>query len=66
MAMLDRQRERFAKFPVDQVAMNLKNTWRIAARRIYRNWIAYLSERKTSEAKGARSLTARDAAVSSH
>jgi homoserine O-succinyltransferase/O-acetyltransferase len=66
VAMLDRQGERFANFPVDQVAMNLKTTWRIAARRIYHNWITYLSERKASEVKGARSPTARDAAVSSH
>jgi homoserine O-succinyltransferase/O-acetyltransferase len=42
----DRRKELLANFPVDRVAMNLKNTWHSAARRIYRNWIAYLAARK--------------------
>jgi homoserine O-succinyltransferase/O-acetyltransferase len=42
-ALSDRRIELLSKFPVDHVAARLKNTWHIEAKRIYRNWISYLS-----------------------
>ena len=46
-ALSDRRDELLASFPVDRVAANLKNTWHSAAIRIYRNWILYMSARRT-------------------
>jgi homoserine O-succinyltransferase len=45
-ARSDRRKELLAAFPVDQVGSKLKNTWRVTANRIYRNWIAYIAGRK--------------------
>lgn len=46
LALSDRRKELLTNFPLDRVAASLKSTWQFAARRIYRNWILYLSERK--------------------
>jgi len=45
-ARLSRRAELLTSFPVDRLARDLKNTWHSAARRIYRNWILYLSSQK--------------------
>jgi homoserine O-succinyltransferase/O-acetyltransferase len=45
-AFASRRPELLASFPVDRLARDLKNTWHPAARRIYRNWISYLSSQK--------------------
>jgi homoserine O-succinyltransferase/O-acetyltransferase len=45
-ALSGRRPELLASFPVDRLARDLKNTWRIAAECIYRNWISYLSSQK--------------------
>jgi homoserine O-succinyltransferase/O-acetyltransferase len=46
-ALSDRRNELLASFPVDRAVVNLKNTWHSAATRIYRNWISYMSARRT-------------------
>ena len=45
-ALSGRRPELLTSFPADRLAQNLKNTWRAAAVRIYRNWIGYLSSQK--------------------
>lgn len=50
-ALSDRYPELFASFPVDRLAQDLKNTWNVAAGRIYRNWILYLSSQKARRTK---------------
>ena len=45
-ALLDRRNELLADFPVDRAAKNLKAPWHVVAKRIYHNWIVYLSARK--------------------
>jgi len=45
-ARLSRCPELLASFPVDRLARDLRNTWHSAAKRIYRNWILYLSSQK--------------------
>src|SRR5215472_7611435 len=45
-ALSNRRSELLAKFPVDRVAADLKNTWHSAAIRIYRNWMLYVSARR--------------------
>ena len=45
-ALSDRRNEMLASFPIDRVAVNLKNTWHSGATRIYRNWILYMSARR--------------------
>ena len=50
-ALLDRRPELFAGFPVDRLAQDLRNTWHPAAKRIYRNWILYLSSQKSQRSK---------------
>jgi homoserine O-succinyltransferase/O-acetyltransferase len=45
-ALSGRRPELFTSFPVDRLAGDLKNTWHSAAKRIYRNWILYLSSQK--------------------
>ncbi len=50
-ALSDRRPEFFASFPVDRLAQDLRNTWHPAAKRIYRNWILYLSSQKTRRSK---------------
>jgi homoserine O-succinyltransferase/O-acetyltransferase len=46
-AQSDRRNDMLARFPVDIVGINLKNTWQSAANRIYHNWILYLSTGKS-------------------
>jgi homoserine O-succinyltransferase/O-acetyltransferase len=50
-ALSDRRPEVFASFPVDRLAQDLKNTWHSAAKRMYRNWIQYLSSQKIQRSK---------------
>jgi homoserine O-succinyltransferase len=50
-ALSDRDPELFASFPADRLAQDLRNTWHPAAKRIYRNWIQYLSSQKTRRSK---------------
>jgi homoserine O-succinyltransferase len=50
-ALSDRQPELLARFPVDRLAQDVKNTWHPAAKRIYRNWILYLTSQKTRRSK---------------
>ena len=50
-ALSGRRPELLASFPVDQLARDLKNTWHTAAKRIYRNWISYLSSQKARRSK---------------
>jgi len=50
-ALSDRRPELLASFPVDELARDLKNTWHPAARRIYRNWLLYLSSQKARWSK---------------
>jgi homoserine O-succinyltransferase/O-acetyltransferase len=45
-AFASRRPELLANFPVDRLARDLKNTWQVPARRIYRNWISYLSSQR--------------------
>jgi homoserine O-succinyltransferase len=45
-ALSARRPELLASFPADRLARDLRNTWRTAAERIYRNWILYLSSQK--------------------
>ena len=46
-ALLDRRGELLASFPTERLAANLKNSWRGAATCIYRNWIRYMSDKKS-------------------
>jgi homoserine O-succinyltransferase len=50
-ALLDRRPEFFSSFPVDRLAQDLRRSWHSAAKRIYRNWIQYLSSKKTQRSK---------------
>jgi homoserine O-succinyltransferase len=50
-AHLDRRKEMLARFPVDLVSVNLRNTWQLAANRIYRNWVVYLAAGKSRRSK---------------
>jgi homoserine O-succinyltransferase len=50
-ALSDRRPELIAGFPVDRLAQDLRNTWHPVAKRIYRNWILYLSSQKTRRSK---------------
>jgi homoserine O-succinyltransferase len=45
-ARLGRRPELLASFPVDRLAGDLRNTWHSVAKRIYHNWIVYLSSQK--------------------
>jgi homoserine O-succinyltransferase len=45
-AISDRREERLASFPTVLATRILKNTWQSAARRIYRNWLSYISSQK--------------------
>lgn len=62
-ALADRRRELFASFPADRIARSVKNTWQLAAKRIYRNWIRVMLERKSQEAKLAVPSAANGATV---
>jgi homoserine O-succinyltransferase/O-acetyltransferase len=50
-ARLNRRPEILNAFPVERLAGDLRNTWRSAAKRIYRNWILYLSSQKVQRFK---------------
>ena len=50
-ALSDRRPELFASFPVDRLAQDLRNPWHPAAKRIFRNWILYLSSQKSRRSK---------------
>ena len=50
-ALSGRRPELLACFPVDQLARDLRQTWHTAARRIYGNWISYLSSQKAERSK---------------
>jgi homoserine O-succinyltransferase len=50
-ALLDRRPELITGFAVDRLAQDLRNPWHSAAKRIYRNWILYLSSQKTRRSK---------------
>jgi homoserine O-succinyltransferase len=47
----DRQPDLLASFPVDRLTNDLRNTWHSSAKRIYRNWILYLSSQKAQRSK---------------
>jgi homoserine O-succinyltransferase/O-acetyltransferase len=47
-ALSNRCKELLATFPSDRVATNLRNTWRLAATRIYRNWISFIHESRAA------------------
>ncbi len=50
-ALSDRREELLADFPTVLAAGNVTNTWRAAARRLYRNWLAYISAEKDRRLK---------------
>lgn len=50
-ALSERQPELLANFPVDRLARDLRNTWHAAGKRIYRNWISYLSSQTARQPK---------------
>jgi homoserine O-succinyltransferase/O-acetyltransferase len=50
-AVADRRPELLASFPADQLVQDLRNHWHSAAKRIYRNWILYLSLQKSRQSK---------------
>ncbi len=52
-ALFDRRKDLLADFPVDRAASNLKASWQVAATRIYRNWILYLSAGKSQRCEPA-------------
>jgi homoserine O-succinyltransferase len=52
----DRRKELFADFPVDQVGLKLKNSWRLMANRIYRNWIKHIAGRASRKGRPVRRL----------
>lgn len=63
-ALSNRRKELLARFPVDRVAAGLKNTWHSAATRIYRNWMLYMSARRTRRLEIPCSATTRGSAIS--
>ncbi|PYN89470.1 MAG: homoserine O-succinyltransferase [Candidatus Rokuibacteriota bacterium] len=50
-ALSDRREELLADFPTAQAAGKVSNTWRSAARRLYRNWLSYISAQKAQRLK---------------
>jgi homoserine O-succinyltransferase/O-acetyltransferase len=46
-AVSDRREELLAIFPTTLATSRLRNTWQLAARHIYRNWLSYISAQKT-------------------
>jgi homoserine O-succinyltransferase len=63
-AFSDRCNELLARFPVERVAANLKNTWHSAATRIYRNWVLYMSARRARRFERPCSAMVRGSAIS--
>jgi homoserine O-succinyltransferase len=45
-ALQERRSELFAAFPADRLVRDVRNVWRPAAGRIYRNWLSCLAERR--------------------
>ena len=45
-AISDRREELLASFPTVLATSRLKNTWQLAAKRIYSNWLSYISAKK--------------------
>jgi homoserine O-succinyltransferase len=50
-AKLDRREELLTDFPTAVVAERLTNTWRSAAKRLYRNWLSYIRAQKVCRLK---------------
>ncbi len=50
-ALWDRREELLADFPIALAAGKVTNTWRKAATRLYRNWLAYISAQKAQRLK---------------
>src|SRR5439155_21806844 len=50
-ALSDRREELLADFPTAQAAGKVSNTWLSAARRLYRNWLSYISAQKAQRLK---------------
>ena len=51
-ALSERQEDRLAEFPTDLV-VSVTNTWRSAARSMYRNWLMYLCAQKRRQLRAA-------------
>ncbi len=52
-AVLDRRPELLTRFPADELARHLRNSWHLSAKRIYRNWLQYLSTHKARRLSSA-------------
>jgi homoserine O-succinyltransferase len=52
-AILDRRPELLTSFPADELAKQLRNSWHSSAKRIYRNWLQYLSKHKARRQSSA-------------
>ena len=63
-ALSNRCHELLARFPVEHVAANLKNTWCSAATRIYRNWVLYMSAQRAQRSEIPYSTLTRGSATS--
>jgi homoserine O-succinyltransferase len=51
-AISDRREELLADFPTALATKGLKSTWQLAARRIYGNWLSYISAQKSKNPTG--------------
>ena len=58
-ALLQRREALLASFPAALVERNPTNTWRASAIRLYRNWLAYISEQKAGRLAAATVAPAR-------
>ena len=47
----DRRKDLLSAFPADVVSLKVKRSWRLAANRIYRNWIKYVAGQKPRETR---------------
>jgi homoserine O-succinyltransferase len=45
-ALSNRNPELLADFPADRLIRDLQNVWRRSARRLYRNWLAYMASQR--------------------
>ena len=48
-ALSDRREELLAAFPTALAAGSVTNSWRVSAESLYRNWLRYISARKTRQ-----------------
>ena len=48
-ALSDRREELLAAFPTSLAAGRVTNSWRVSAESLYRNWLRYISARKTRQ-----------------